>query len=248
MLFPFFWMLLSSFKDATQIFQMKVFPARPTLDNYAYIFFSRNSKFPQWFLNSAIVAVCTTVSVLFFDSLVGYTLSKLPLPGQEVHLSPHHQHAHDPDGDARHSLVRDGEVPEMGEHLLGHHVPRHDQRVRCLPHAAVHGHHTPRPHRRRARRREGRAEHLPHGGHAPRNARARHPRDLQFHRELERVPVAADRRVEAEDVHPPGGACQLLRRGRQRLALHHDRGHRLDDAARRSCSSCSRNRSSAASP
>ena len=79
MLFPFFWMLLSSFKDATQIFQMKVFPTRPTLDNYAYIFLSRNSKFPQWFLNSAIVAVCTTVSVLFFDSLVGYTLSKLPV-------------------------------------------------------------------------------------------------------------------------------------------------------------------------
>jgi len=83
MLFPFFWMLLSSFKDATQIFQMKVFPARPTLDNYAYIFFSRNSKFPQWFLNSAIVAVCTTVSVLFFDSLVGYTLSSFRFPGKK---------------------------------------------------------------------------------------------------------------------------------------------------------------------
>lgn len=83
MLFPFFWMLLSSFKDATQIFQMKVFPTRPTLDNYAYIFFSRNSKFPQWFLNSAIVAVCTTVSVLFFDSLVGYTLSSFHFPGKK---------------------------------------------------------------------------------------------------------------------------------------------------------------------
>lgn len=83
MLFPFFWMLLSSFKDATQIFQMKVFPTRPTLDNYAYIFFSRNSKFPQWFLNSAIVAVCTTVSVLFFDSLVGYTLSSFRFPGKK---------------------------------------------------------------------------------------------------------------------------------------------------------------------
>ncbi|MCX7031244.1 MAG: carbohydrate ABC transporter permease [Spirochaetes bacterium] len=83
MLFPFFWMLLSSFKDATQIFQMKVFPTRPTLDNYTYIFFSRNSKFPQWFLNSAIVAVCTTVSVLFFDSLVGYTLSSFHFPGKK---------------------------------------------------------------------------------------------------------------------------------------------------------------------
>ncbi|HEY9053957.1 MAG TPA: carbohydrate ABC transporter permease [Rectinemataceae bacterium] len=84
MIFPFVWMLMSSFKDATQIFKMKLFPSEPTLDNYKYIFFSKSSKFPQWFLNSAIVAVCTTASVLFFDSLLGYTLSKFRFPGKKL--------------------------------------------------------------------------------------------------------------------------------------------------------------------
>lgn len=84
MIFPFLWMLMSSFKDATQIFKMKLFPTAPTLDNYKYIFFSKSSKFPQWFLNSAIVATCTTISVLFFDSLLGYTLSKFRFPGKKV--------------------------------------------------------------------------------------------------------------------------------------------------------------------
>jgi multiple sugar transport system permease protein len=84
MLFPFIWMLMSSLKDATQIFQLKLFPSKPTLDNYAHILLSSDSKFPQWFLNSAIVAVCTTVSVLFFDSLLGYTLSKFNFPGKKL--------------------------------------------------------------------------------------------------------------------------------------------------------------------
>ncbi len=84
MVFPFLWMLLSSFKDATQIFQLRLFPERPTLDNYSFILLSNHSRFPHWFLNSAIVAVCTTCSVLFFDSLLGYTLSKFSFPGKKA--------------------------------------------------------------------------------------------------------------------------------------------------------------------
>ncbi len=84
MLFPFLWMLLSSLKDMTQIYEMRLLPASPTLGNYVYIFTSRNSRFPQWFLNSAIVGVSTTVSVLFFDSLVGYTLAKFRFPGKRI--------------------------------------------------------------------------------------------------------------------------------------------------------------------
>lgn len=84
MIFPFLWMLSSSFKDVSQIFKMKFLPSAPTLDNYKYILFSEGSKFPQWFLNSAIVAISTTASVLFFDSLLGYTLSKFRFPGKKI--------------------------------------------------------------------------------------------------------------------------------------------------------------------
>jgi multiple sugar transport system permease protein len=83
MLFPFFWMLLSSFKDAEQIFQLKLFPTKPTLENYTFLFFGRYSRFPLWFANSMVVAVITTCSVVFFDSLLGYTLSKFAFPGKK---------------------------------------------------------------------------------------------------------------------------------------------------------------------
>ncbi len=84
MIFPFFWMLMSSFKDASQIFQPRIVPEHPTLENYSTILFSGHYRFPQWFLNSAIIAVCTTSSVLFFDSLLGYTLSKFNFPGKKL--------------------------------------------------------------------------------------------------------------------------------------------------------------------
>ena len=73
MLFPFLWMLLSSFKDATQIYEMTLFPANPTMDNFVSLFLSRSSRFPQWFLNSAIVGVATTVSVLLYASVAWTT-------------------------------------------------------------------------------------------------------------------------------------------------------------------------------
>jgi multiple sugar transport system permease protein len=84
MVFPFLWMILSSLKDATQIFQLRLFPSKPTLDNYAFILLSKGTKFPAWFLNSLIVAICTSSSVLFFDSLIGYTLSKFSFPGKKL--------------------------------------------------------------------------------------------------------------------------------------------------------------------
>ena len=84
MVFPVLWMLSSSFKDVSQIFKMKFLPSAPTLDNYRYILFRKGSLFPPWFLISAIVAASTTVSVLFFDSLLGYTLSKFRFPGKKV--------------------------------------------------------------------------------------------------------------------------------------------------------------------
>jgi len=54
MLFPFVWMLTFKPKDVTQIYRLKLFPERPTLENYRYILFSASTKFPQWFLNSVI--------------------------------------------------------------------------------------------------------------------------------------------------------------------------------------------------
>jgi len=84
MIFPFFWMLVSSFKDAEQIFKAAILPSNPTTANYRFLFFDRHSKFPLWFANSVMVAAATTGSVVLFDSLLGYTLAKFVFPGKKL--------------------------------------------------------------------------------------------------------------------------------------------------------------------
>lgn len=80
MVFPFLWMLLTSLKPFQEIFDLKLFPQSATLDNYRQVIL--DTQFPRWFFNSLVVAVITTLSVLFFDALAGYTLAKLRFPGK----------------------------------------------------------------------------------------------------------------------------------------------------------------------
>lgn len=82
MFFPFVWMFLTSLKPFAEIFELEVLPQAPTLDNYREVLF--DTQFPRWFLNSLVVASVTTLSVLFFDSLLGYTLAKLRFPGKGI--------------------------------------------------------------------------------------------------------------------------------------------------------------------
>lgn len=80
--FPFVWMVLTSLKTAQDVYLPGILPPNPTLDNYAQVL--GRTGFPRWFLNSVLVAAGTTLSVLFFDSLTGYTLAKLKFPGKEI--------------------------------------------------------------------------------------------------------------------------------------------------------------------
>lgn len=82
MFFPFLWMLLSSFKPLREIFRLDFLPKIWTLANYRDVLL--DTDFPRWFFNSIVVAGISTVSVLFFCSLVGYTLTRLRFPGRTV--------------------------------------------------------------------------------------------------------------------------------------------------------------------
>ncbi len=82
MLFPFIWMLATSFKQGADVFNLSIIPNVPTLLNYKILF--SNSNFPWWFMNSFIVGCSVTVSVLVFDSLVGFTLSKYQFRGKRI--------------------------------------------------------------------------------------------------------------------------------------------------------------------
>jgi multiple sugar transport system permease protein len=82
MVLPFVYMLSTSLKQNVEVYQLSLLPRAPTLANYRRL--AAASGFPRWFLNSLVVAVLTTLSVLFFDSLVGYTLAKFRFRGRRV--------------------------------------------------------------------------------------------------------------------------------------------------------------------
>ena len=81
-LFPLAWMLTTSFKPFPEVFQGAFLPKKPTWENYVQVLV--RTDYVRWFLNSLIVSTATTVSVLFFDALVGYTLAKLDFPGRNL--------------------------------------------------------------------------------------------------------------------------------------------------------------------
>jgi ABC-type glycerol-3-phosphate transport system permease component len=82
MILPFVYMLATSLKDNSEVYELSLLPHHPTLDNYAVLF--AKTAFPRWFASSLLTATATTLSVLFFDSLVGYTLAKFRFRGRGV--------------------------------------------------------------------------------------------------------------------------------------------------------------------
>jgi len=80
---PFLWMLLGSIKTQAELVQEPPtwLPAHPTGDNYVRMW--ERLDFPQFFMNSAVIAVLITVSNLVFTSMMGYALAKLRFFGRD---------------------------------------------------------------------------------------------------------------------------------------------------------------------
>ncbi|RAH97457.1 sugar ABC transporter permease [Acuticoccus sediminis] len=82
MIMPFAYMISTSLKTPEQVYDLRLIPVRPTLKNYAALL--ADARFLDWFVNSLVTSTLVTVSVLFFDSLVGYTLAKYRFRGRGV--------------------------------------------------------------------------------------------------------------------------------------------------------------------
>jgi len=81
---PLVWMVLSSVKPEGEIrrFPPTLFPEQFTTSNYTRLFDSLN--FPQFFLNSVVVAVAVTAGSVLFSAMVGYALAKIDFPGRRL--------------------------------------------------------------------------------------------------------------------------------------------------------------------
>jgi arabinogalactan oligomer/maltooligosaccharide transport system permease protein len=79
--FPIAWVILSSFKPGVWVQSSELTLVKePTLANYEYVLGSTN--FPQWMLNSVIVAAFTMAFGVFMAATTGYALSRFNFPGR----------------------------------------------------------------------------------------------------------------------------------------------------------------------
>ncbi|MEO0386030.1 MAG: carbohydrate ABC transporter permease [Pseudomonadota bacterium] len=82
MIMPIVYMLSTSLKWPHEVYNLRLIPEEPTLENYAYVL--QDGRFYGWIVNSLVIAIVTTVSNVLFDSLVGYTLCKFRFPGRYI--------------------------------------------------------------------------------------------------------------------------------------------------------------------
>lgn len=84
--FPVAWIFLTSIKTTGDIYAWppRYLPHHPTLHNYHEVLF--NSKLGRYILNSIIVSSLSTISVLFFSSIAGYSIARIKFPGRRVLL------------------------------------------------------------------------------------------------------------------------------------------------------------------
>ncbi len=80
MVVPILYMLSTSLKNPEDVYDLRLVPLAPTLDNYIDVL--ADGRFLRWFLNSLGVAAVVTLSNVMFDSLVGYTLAKFRFRGR----------------------------------------------------------------------------------------------------------------------------------------------------------------------
>jgi multiple sugar transport system permease protein len=84
-LFPFYWMLVTSFKANAELTNIKInpfYPHLPTLDHYRRLL--TETAYGRWFWNTTYVAVCSTAISMVISILAGYALARLRFAGSSL--------------------------------------------------------------------------------------------------------------------------------------------------------------------
>ena len=85
LLFPFYWMAVTSFKPNAEMYDFKTYNpfwiASPTLDHIRKLFFE--TSYPRWVFTTMTVAVCATVLSLLASTLAAYAIQRLRFKGSQ---------------------------------------------------------------------------------------------------------------------------------------------------------------------
>src|SRR5678815_1431883 len=82
MLFPFYWMLITSIKPNRELYNAKIMPLivhQPTLKHYYDLLADTN--FLTWTYNTLLVATVTTIVSLVLGTMMAYPLARMQFPG-----------------------------------------------------------------------------------------------------------------------------------------------------------------------
>ncbi len=85
MLFPFFWMLITSLKTDAELYNPRISPfivREPTLEHWENLF--GTTLFVEWAINTLWVAIASTAVSLFAGVLAGYAMSRLVFRGSTM--------------------------------------------------------------------------------------------------------------------------------------------------------------------
>lgn len=84
MVFPFIWLLSSSFKYERNIFIIppQLIPNPVTFENFVGVF--RDTKFLKWMINSTYIALIVVVCGSLVSSMAGFAYSKLRFKGRSL--------------------------------------------------------------------------------------------------------------------------------------------------------------------
>ena len=85
MLFPFYWMFITSIKPNRELYNARIMPLivhQPTLKHYVDLLSQTN--FLTWTYNTLLVAVVTTAVSLVLGTMMAYPLARMNFPGAAV--------------------------------------------------------------------------------------------------------------------------------------------------------------------
>lgn len=82
MIVPFLWMINTSFKDSTKIFNFQFIPSPFRWENYIDVI--KSTPFHLFYFNSLYIAALVTIGTIFLGSLAGYAFAKLQFRGSSL--------------------------------------------------------------------------------------------------------------------------------------------------------------------
>src|SRR2546423_461773 len=85
MLFPFYWMFITSINPNRELYSQKIMPFmvyQPTLKHYIDLLYETN--FLTWTYNTMLVAVVTTIVSVVLGTMIAYPLARMRFPGAAV--------------------------------------------------------------------------------------------------------------------------------------------------------------------